>query len=252
MKENGKNKMKEDELSKSRAKEQEKRLKYILDNTKGGNKAFAIWLVIHWKSINKLFKTFTLFIISAFVLNFTTQTIAGINLFEAILKWSQEIFVSNIESRESKAEISFRNNVYTTSKEFNDFNEIEDICKIDILKPSYIPNNFEIEKINYNEDEYKTNIVINTVYKNRISNETLVYNIYFNESTKSDSQLIQEKTNNTVEKGNFKFNNLDITYYKFKNIEWNVIVWYYNNTLYELYGIKSDDELNKIINNLCL
>lgn len=252
MKENKKNNMKGDELSKSKAREQEKRLKYILDNTTGRNKAFAIWFVIHWQSISKLFKVLPLLIISVFALNFTTQTVAGINLFEIVLRYSQEIFVFNIESKDSNTKFNSQNTVYTTSNEFNDLNEIENVYKVNILKPNYIPNSFEIEKISYNEDECKTNIIINTIYKSSTSNETLVYNIYFNESTKNDSQLIHEKTNDNVEKGHFKFNNSEITYYKFKNIDWNVVVWYYNNALYELYGIKSDDELNKIMNSLYL
>lgn len=250
MKQNKKDKMKEEDLSKS--KETEERLRYILNNTKGGKRAFAVWIVIHWHSIERVLKVgkaCIVLVISIFVINFTVQVIAGASLFETILNWNTNAFVTTLLSRNSSKELSLN---YTETGIYKEFKDVENRLNVELLKLNYIPDRFKFEKITVAEDESSTNFRISAIYSDKNDNTSLIYNAYVGRNASVNLQVIQEKMQENPIIGHFKLNNIDIPYNIFENTNWYSVTWSYNNIVYELYGIKSKDELIKVIDNVSL
>lgn len=184
-------------------------------------------------------------IVTTVILNFMTKVTAGMRLFETILNWNTDAFVTNLLSRNSSKELSLN---YTETGIYKEFKDVENRLSIELLKLNYIPDRFKFKKITVDEDESSTNFRISAIYSDKNDNISLIYNTYVGRDASVNLQIIQESP--TI--GYFKFNNIDIPYNIFENTNWYSVKWSYNNIVYELYGIKSKDELLEIIDNVSL
>lgn len=232
--------------------EYDKNLIYYLENIHGIRKKILISIIeiiLFFEKNSKKLASFLVIIVTTVILNFMTKVTAGMSLFETILNWNTDAFVTNVLSKNSSKELSLN---YTETGTYKEFKDVENRLNVELLKLNYIPDRFKFEKITVAEDESSTNFRISAIYSDKNDNTSLIYNAYVGRNASVNLQVIQEKMQENPIIGHFKLNNIDIPYNIFENTNWYSVTWSYNNIVYELYGIKSKDELIKVIDNVSL
>lgn len=228
------------------------KFEYYFKNVNSKSKEKLIWLaekLIVLERNSKKIKLFLGIIVTTLILNTISTVVAGVNVFEIILKWNENVFITNSLSKSNSEELTSN---YEEIESYKEFKFIEDKLNVKLLKLNYIPNEFNLEEITVSEDKNNTTFRISALYPNKIGSRTLVYNAYIAQNLNVNSQIIQEKTQKDSVVGYFKCNNIEIPYNIFENTNWYSATWNYNNIVYELYGIESKDELIKIINSIYL
>lgn len=180
-----------------------------------------------------------LIVISCPIFMFRTQ--AGDNLKKMLIKVTQETLRTDIFKKGTNLEIPKVKE--TGDKLYKDFKSIDKDFNINILKPSYIPSGYDLQEINVSSDNQ---IRVTARYLNN-DKEAIIYSIYIPINSNVDAMMTQEKIEGEVE----VYNSPDgIGGYLFENINWAVGVIYDDNAMYSIYGIKSTNEIKKIIDGL--
>lgn len=227
-------------------------MNYYLKNIHGSRKNFLIKLMEIMLSFENGLKRFKLvfeLIVFILVLNAVTKVTAGVSIFEIILNSTEDTLITNLMPKGRLEKISLD---YIDVENYRNFKDVENKLNIELLKPTYIPLGFKLEKIGVSKDKDRTNFRVNAIYLNEANDTSLVYNAYVGTNSNINVQIIQEKIETSSLIEYFKCGNLDIPYNIFENTDWYSATWNYNNIIYELYGIKSKDELFKIVESVCL
>lgn len=186
------------------------------------------------------------------VIVFSTYNQANDSISELLLEWTDDNL--KISTQRKRNDTTKHNEITKSDSVFKTFEELEkslkdNSVKLDVFKPSYVPEGYQLNDISVNYD-MQVHITIRYINSSIKDNEqSFTYSIYSVSSSKTDinSKLIQEKTSDEVEI--YKALN-GIEYYIFSNINWKVATFVKDYDIYSIYGLNDKIELKKIIDGL--
>lgn len=168
-------------------------------------------------------------VICIFIFVNIISVVAGVNIFTPLLNWTSDVL--NLKTHQD----------YTVTEEgvinFDSVSDLEDYLGQKIPTLNYLPEGFKLYSIETLPDG------TTTITYRKDNNRAIKYKI---SPTDNNSDISLEKTKEKYLQ--YDFNNT--TFYYFKNTNWSIIEWYYNNNVYYISGDFSDNEIIKIIENI--
>lgn len=185
-------------------------------------------------------KIVTLIVVVMFFIKFPIFS-SDENLINIIIKLANNIIEVNYQRKENTNNYEFDE---TRNKSYKSFEDLQmEKPDLKILTPAYIPENFILDSINL---EYSTQLHIISKYINTVTDKAFIYSIDITIDTNTNAKLIEEKTDATITK--YQSNNGE--YYILKNTKWKIGFLYKSNQIYGVYGLESNEEIKKFIENL--
>ena len=175
-------------------------------------------------------------------LNFVSIVVAGVNIFEPFIHWTDNIFSKRVTPNMESPPII--NDALDQENIYHDFESIEDKYDITVFKPQYIPEGYLLEHIEKLSLQSRTHFFAS--YKN--NDKEIVYDFLLLNPTNVDYTLMLEKTEENPEI--YRFSGID--YYILKNTHWFTISWDYMNIEYTASGFETREEVINFVENLIL
>lgn len=171
-----------------------------------------------------------------------TKTIAGIDVFNIVTSWTDDVFDKDYTVKTSSNLNDENNPNYKTYKNIED---VEEDLGVEILRLKGIPRGFKLNKITLLTEAENQNINrINITYNNK--DKFLLYKVRVAQSIEVPPQISIEKTKEEAD----LYMIGDIKHYILKNTKWPTITWRYNNLDYTLHGDVTKEQLLNIVDNL--
>jgi len=162
---------------------------------------------------------------------FATANAFGVDLWNMMVTWSKEVFVSDSACAE-KTQVE-------TEQLKNALLEYDIYA---VLPPTYLPDGYEFYELNVTRYDDSVNFI--ATYTNQNDSTILIQFLKRTSTNPDDFRYQKSDTDPEI----FTFRSLD--FYLMKNIDTWLTVWNYNNIQGSITGIDSKDELIKIIESM--